>query len=269
VIKPYWRDEEAGLALYCGDMREILPALGLQADLIVADPPYEDTQHEWDRWPDGWLDTAAAHSRSMWCFGSQRMFFRRLTEFTAAGWKLSQDIVGHDDAGKPIYDDVNVVWSKPVATSLATDRFRRCHEHALHWYRGPWRDVHHDVPRVPRSGPNNGRRSKGGRQSGHNGAADGRAYVDDGTRLMLSVIPVPSMPRTERIHHTEKPQPLLEPLIRYGCPPGGLVVDPFAGSCSTLLACRELGLPAIGVELHEPTAEAAARRLSALTLPAA
>jgi site-specific DNA-methyltransferase (adenine-specific) len=268
-LKAYWEDEEAGLALYLGDMREILPALNLQADLIVADPPFAETSLAWDRWPDGWLDVAAAHSRSMWCFGSQRMFFRRLTEFTAAGWKLSQDIVGHDDAGEPIYDDVNVVWSKPVATSLATDRFRRCHEHALHWYRGPWRDVHHDVPRVPHSGPNNGRRSKGGRQAGHNGAAGGRAYVDDGTRLMLSVISAPSTSRTERIHHTEKPQTLLEPLIRYGCPPGGLVVDPFGGSCITLLTARALGFRGVAIEAREDYCEAAVRRLSALTLPAA
>jgi site-specific DNA-methyltransferase (adenine-specific) len=36
-MNPYWQDEEGGLALYCGDMREILPALGLQADLVLAD----------------------------------------------------------------------------------------------------------------------------------------------------------------------------------------------------------------------------------------
>lgn len=31
---PYWEDPDSGLQLYCGDMREILPALGLQADLL-------------------------------------------------------------------------------------------------------------------------------------------------------------------------------------------------------------------------------------------
>lgn len=92
----YWEDQEAGLALYHGDMREILPALEVQADLIVADPPYEETSHEWDRWPTGWLDTAATAAQSMWCFGGLRMFMRYAPEFTAAGWKLSHDAVGKD-----------------------------------------------------------------------------------------------------------------------------------------------------------------------------
>jgi len=33
-VKAYWEDKDAGLALYLGDMREILPALGLTADLF-------------------------------------------------------------------------------------------------------------------------------------------------------------------------------------------------------------------------------------------
>jgi site-specific DNA-methyltransferase (adenine-specific) len=71
------------------------------------------------------------------------------------------------------------------------------------------------------------------------------------------------------IHPTEKPLGILSPLIEYACPEGGLVVDPFAGSGSTLDAARQSGRRAIGIERHEPYAEAAAKRLSNLTLPAA
>jgi site-specific DNA-methyltransferase (adenine-specific) len=66
----------------------------------------------------------------------------------------------------------------------------------------------------------------------------------------------------------EKPLGILDPLIRYACPPGGLVLDPFAGSGSTLDAARQCGRRAIGVEANERYAEAAARRLSNLTLEA-
>ncbi|MFI5992421.1 DNA methyltransferase [Streptomyces sp. NPDC051362] len=256
-MEAYYEDDT--VQLYLGDMREILPALGVTADLIVADPPYGETSHGWDRWPDGWLDVAAAHSNAMWCFGSQRMFFRHLSEFADADWHLSQDIVGHDDEGQPVHGDVNVVWEKHNGTGFATDRFKRVHEHVLHWYRGPWGNVHQDVPRTVYTGPDKHARARSDRGE-HLGKIGAQRYEDDGTRLMRSVIKVKSV--RDGIHKTEKPLPLLLPLIKYGCPPGGLIVDPFGGSCSTLLAARETGMRAIAIEGHEPHAEAAAHRLS-------
>ena len=59
-----------------------------------------------------------------------------------------------------------------------------------------------------------------------------------------------------------------ENLIAYGCPPGGLVLDVFAGSCSTLVAARNSGRRAVGIELREEQcAKAVEWRLSQAVLP--
>jgi site-specific DNA-methyltransferase (adenine-specific) len=245
-MEAYYSDDD--VQLYLGDMREVLPALGLQADCLVVDPPYSETSLAWDRWPDGWPTLAATVSSSMWCFGSMRMFLDRRDEFDA--WKLSQD----------------VVWEKANGSGFAADRFRRVHEHALHWYRGNWAAQHRDVPRSAYSGQDKHARRTD--QPGHTGTVRGYVYEDDGTRLARSVIRRPSM-HGRAIHPTEKPVAILSQLITYACPPGGLVVDPFAGSGSTLDAARQAGRRAIGIEAREEYCESAARRLSAMPLPAA
>lgn len=49
-MQPYYADEH--VQLYLGDMREVLPALGIEADACITDPPYGETSLAWDRWPE-------------------------------------------------------------------------------------------------------------------------------------------------------------------------------------------------------------------------
>lgn len=67
-------------------------------------------------------------------------------------------------------------------------------------------------------------------------------------------------PPPEREHVTQKPLGVLRELLRI-VPEGGLVLDPFMGSGTTLRAAKDLGLRAVGVELEERYCAVAARRL--------
>ncbi|MXN54217.1 hypothetical protein GR158_24255 [Shinella sp. AETb1-6] len=64
-----------------------------------------------------------------------------------------------------------------------------------------------------------------------------------------------------KLHPTQKPVEVLEPLVRTYCPEGGLVLDPFCGSGSTLVAARSCGRRYLGIELDGAYAAAATERL--------
>lgn len=65
-----------------------------------------------------------------------------------------------------------------------------------------------------------------------------------------------------REHPTQKPLWLMGRLVEQHTNPGDLVVDPYAGSGSTLVAAKHAGRRAVGIEGDEQYAEAAAKRLT-------
>lgn len=65
-----------------------------------------------------------------------------------------------------------------------------------------------------------------------------------------------------KLHPTQKPISVLTPLIESFCPRGGTVLDPFAGSGSTLVAARSVGRHFIGIELDPQFHRVASARLS-------
>lgn len=88
----------------------------------------------------------------------------------------------------------------------------------------------------------------------------GSGFVGARSSDVLTYAPVQSMASNGRLHPHEKPAALLLDLIQK-CPPG-VILDPFAGSGSTLRAAKDLGRKAIGFEIDEQYAEIAANRMA-------
>lgn len=235
------------MTILVGDCRDVLPTLpeGF-ADCCIADPPYGDTSLDWDQVCDGWIPHVARALKpaaSIWVFGSMRFLAPLFAEMKKAGFTYSQD----------------VVWAKQNGTGFHADRFRRVHEHAVMFYRGRWGDVYHAPQTTDDARKRTVRRKQ---RPAHTGGIGGHHYTseDGGPRLMRSVIEV----RNEHgraVHPTQKPVGLLLPLIRYSCPVGGTVLDPFAGSGSTGAAAEIAGVDAVLIEKHPGRADTMRERL--------
>jgi len=215
-----------GITLWLGDCREI--TAWLAADVLVTDPPYGIG---WER---GSVDYAWRGPIGL--RGPMAIAGDADTSTRDAALALWGDRVGAVFAGlrapPPAGSKHVLIYEKPgdagVTNSLAG--FRRDVE-AIHLL-GPW----------PRT--NGGRSSilrTGSRQIGGQMGPSGRYG-----------------------HPHAKPVDVMETLIM-ACPPG-VIADPFAGAGSTLIAARNQGRCAIGIEIEERYAEAAARRLSQRSL---
>jgi hypothetical protein len=70
-----------------------------------------------------------------------------------------------------------------------------------------------------------------------------------------------AIPRS-RAHPTEKPIALIGQIVEVSSRTGDTVLDPFVGSGTTLVAAKNLGRKAVGIEIEERYCEIAAQRLS-------
>jgi site-specific DNA-methyltransferase (adenine-specific) len=89
--------------------------------------------------------------------------------------------------------------------------------------------------------------------------------VNNGSRYMTDILFAPhkpNMPVSERTEHpTQKPLALVERLVRAFSFKGENVIDPFAGSGTTLVACAKTGRNCLGIEINEKYAEIIRKRI--------
>lgn len=231
-----------------GDAVHLMQTLAASSvDCVVTDPPYGDTSCPWDSIVRGWLDQVPRilkPSGSVWFFTS----LRHLVAIAPLlkDWTVAQDIV----------------WEKHNGTGLHNDRFRRIHELAVQIYPKGWRwSAIYKAPQYTMDA--RARQVRRKQKPAHYGAVNPYSFtsVDGGPRLQRSVLRVRSC-HGHAIHPTQKPEGIVAPLVRYSCPPSGVVLDCFTGSGTTGVVCVQEQRQFIGIEKDPEMAEKARLRVA-------
>jgi site-specific DNA-methyltransferase (adenine-specific) len=168
----------------------------------------------------------------------------------ADGWWLRQDIIWH----KP----------NPMPESVR-DRCTKAHEYVFLLTKSERYFYDAEAVSEALSGkphaPGNKCSADGGHLRNDFGTdAMQRVWGASGRRNRRSVWTVTTKPYSGA-HFAVMPADLVEPCIKAGCPEGGTVLDPFAGSGTTLAVAAELGRSAIGCELNPEYIRLAERRI--------
>jgi DNA modification methylase len=174
----------------------------------------------------------------------------------ADGWWLRQDIIWH----KP----------NPMPESVR-DRCTKAHEYVFlltkserYFYDAEavkepssWGRVNDPAWNAARAATNE-KKGCGNRNGKTTGFAE---WQPDQGRNRRSVWTITTKPYSGA-HFAVMPPDLVEPCIKAGCPEGGTVLDPFAGSGTTLAVAAELGRNGIGCELNPEYIELANQRIA-------
>lgn len=247
--------EQDGITIYHGDCREVLPQIE-PVDLVVTSPPYDNLRryggYEWDA-PTvvKGLHTAMRDGAvCVWIVADQTVngsetgsSFRQAFEFMDRGFFL--------------WD--TMIWAKNAVTTPTESRYYAAFEYMFVFSKGKPKTMNFICDRINvtagshRESSRNMRKEK--REYG------GKQFITKDTGRRFNVWTVNNYSPVNG-HPAVFPYQIPKDHIRTWAQPGDVVLDPFMGSGTTILAAKDQGLRAIGIEIEEKYCEMAAKRLA-------
>jgi site-specific DNA-methyltransferase (adenine-specific) len=244
----------------------------------VTDPPYGVgikgmDGKEWDNGfphPDYWREVLRHTEDGGWlvCFASSKSVHRSIIALEDAGWEI-QDIMA---------------WIRPYAIGKANG-LKRGWEAIILGYKGSPRKLNIDMARICGEGlpqwPSQDLPDKNRALDFKRGHPKNRKDTRAPSSVVLAAehegllgyydrfFIVGRSPTHERgeynTHPSVKPVSLMEHLLLLVNRPNGLILDPFAGSGSTLVAAKKLNIRCLGIEIDEDYYNITLRRLGSIT----
>jgi site-specific DNA-methyltransferase (adenine-specific) len=251
-----------------GDCLRHLAALpAASVDLAFADPPF-NIGYEYDVYDDRRDRGAYLRWTDRWLLAVRRVLTPAASFYLAIGDEYAAELkVRLDGLGLTMRNWI--VWHYTFGVHC-TRKFARSHAHILYYVVDPRRFTFNaDAVRVPSARQTtyaDRRANPAGKLPDDTWVLrpqqEERCFAPGGDTWYVSRVCGTFKERTG--HPCQMPEAVLERIVRASSNPGDGVLDPFAGSGTTLAVARRLGRRYLGIELSAEYAERVRQRLEGL-----
>jgi site-specific DNA-methyltransferase (adenine-specific) len=248
-----------------GDCLRLLAELPAgSVDLAFADPPF-NIGYDYDVYEDDRSRSDYLAWTERWLGAVRRVLAPTASFYVAIGDEYAAELkVRLDALGLTLRNWI--IWHYTFGVHC-TRKFNRSHAHIFYYVVDPRRFTFNaDAVRVPSARQTtyaDRRANPAGKVPDDTWVVrpqeDGRFFSPDSDTWFISRVCGTFKERTG--HPCQMPEAVLERIVRASSNPGDLVLDPFAGSGTTLAVAHKLGRRWVGVELSSEYTQAIRQRL--------
>lgn len=241
---PYY--EHSGITIYYGDCLEVMAEMeDNSVDLVLTDPPYGATACKWD---------IIIPFEPMWDNLKRISKDNTAIVITASQPFTSMLVMSNIDMFKYEW-----IWEKtrPSCFFLKDKQPLRYHENIVVFYK-----KQPTYNPIKWEGEKNHNSKININSSEVYNIQSRKQYINiDKIHFPKNIIKIKSTDSTKNLHNSQKPVKLMEYLIKTYSNENDIVLDFAMGSGTTLVAAKQLGRQAIGIEIEEKYCEIAVKRL--------
>ena len=227
-------------------------------DLVIADPPYslgkdygndsdKKSPLEYLRWTEHWIDAVIPKLNET---GSLYIF---------TTWRFSPEIFSYMKQRLIMLNEI--VWDRKVPSmGGSTRRFSSVHDTIGFFAKSKKYYFDIDPVRIPYDPETKKARTRS--------IFVGKKWLEVGynPKDVWSVSRLHRIHRERENHPTQKPLEIIERMVKSSCPENGIVLDPFAGSGTTVEACIKNNRHCIAFEINSSYCDIIDKRVEKATM---
>lgn len=248
--------------LYCGDTFELIKKIDDDSvDLIVCDGPYGVTQEEWDK-----ISNIQEFNLKL------LELFARVLKPGGALYLFGKDnCLDFIDYRKYLTLNRKIIWYQPSRLAQGRLNYTNNYDLIAYFSKGRAKTFNLDDIRVPQMVELEHRKRCENVPSVKNGKYGKTKFNEDGKNpgdvwgdIKQLTYKSKELVSRELLNTIQKPEKLIERLVKASSNQGDIVLDPFSGVGTTMAVCKRLGRNFVGFEINPTYVDLANQRLKDL-----